>query len=455
MKRLTFLSAAAVLLAGACAEDAPTLMEDGSIVDACGTHLPAQGLEVATLGPPFGADYEGPAIVERGTSTELTLAFPASAAVSSGAIPPYRTNVFGLGAAGRLAPGAVVWLAKKPRGGASTGQLPIVAPAPESLAVYEKDGGRLLFSMVRELAVDLTANADAGVPATSQRASCTARYADSCAQGRISYGSVAIEGDSRVVVADGETRVVKLGGFDYEVRVNARSIDVQRQLGCLDYYGGGASTWITLRAKDLDTLGAGLPVGDPVACARGNAEPRPSTFSLYDTDIDTAFAGAVEYLGRRDAGSGGLQCLQFDVPGLPSKSSSMPPKIEICTPPGLVQVPSVGQQMWVTLELASFATLRTSQSGDLLLASVWSNGDFAVAAERIGEMLGVPVQARKRCAYATSQAPAPVVSLNELSFATTPPVVLPGDSVAAVPVSGKTYDVWISWDSAAITAVPR
>jgi hypothetical protein len=401
----------------------------GAEVSPCGAHLASSIPYVSTAGP-SGGSYEGPAVVERSTSKELTLTFTLPMGVA-GALPLHAT-ISGLGATPLFTPGAKVWLKKNPAGDPSRTS-PFGPVAGQSFSVYDKSGGRLLFG-----ASDRVAGVLPSVPAANE---CTAPYDDGCGTGTITYRSTEVLGDSSIVIADAETRVVPVGGFDYDVTVTWRTFDVAASSRCADYFGPPGGMAMDVRARDLASLASKLATVALPVCARGNADQPTASFTLFEVSTRQAFEGPVVYVKR--GRSSDTECFQFDPTSLPHDKPPVP-MLEICVSPGLFKEPAVGQTLWASVPSYVVATLRTAQTGPLLLAAVNAIAGDPSAQQAIAPTLGVGVETRSGCAYALDEEGKETVRLQDLVFATTPPVVVASDTRSVVAIAGKDYDVWVT-----------
>ena len=426
--------------AGETAEDTGGSEGGGGI---CGNHagyLPILGVD--TIGPSGGASYDGPAIVERSTKTELVIAFsPAAMAApqdgGAGTPPPMHAVLNANAPMPGFPLGARVWLYKSTAGNPPSA--PFSGPQPWTIAVRDSEGGHLIIGAGKE--PDGTALIPFGL---STAATCTSPYSDHCVNGSAVYSSLDVHGDMDVTIADAETRTVRVGGLDYDVMVMARDIAGTRNQ-CADYspYDGVA---MDVRAKDPSALIAALPAGVPIACARGNDIIEEVGHSFYGVSTTTSYDGKAFYT-KRGTPRPSSECFQFSVVGVTAAVPTVTPTIEFCAPIGRFPEPAVGQEFWATLSSFDIIALRDPNRGPLLLASVYAAAPFdASTSARIAEVLGVPVEARAACAYAPSHDPndAKPLSLWEVAVGATAPGIIKTDGHSVVAIAGKNYDAWMS-----------
>ena len=405
--------------------------------NACSTpDVQIPGLRVDTIGPP-GGTYEGPAIVERSSATELVMAFTPTDARDAGATSalPLHARIHGLSPMPAFPLGARVWLSKSPAGDPP---FSFFGPASWSIAVRDKQGGRLLFGAAKEPAKA----AFAPLSFDNVRAVCSGAYSDSCASGSVTHSSVEVHGDTAVVITDGQTRAVRAGGVDYDVTVMARDITTTN-VRCADYYAYDGLA-VDVRARDLGPLVAGLEVGAPIACPRGNEDLKEVGFSFYEVPLSTPYDGRAFYLKRRPDTA--YECFQFKPVGVMGAAPGDTPVLEFCTSPGLFREPAPNQEFWVTTTSFRLAALRGPNRGSLLLAFVYADAPLdAPTSAQLESVLGVHLEARELCRYADGDPTrgAPVSPLWELAFGRTSPVALRTDGHAVVPIAGKDYDAWM------------
>ena len=432
---------------GAVALDASAGGAAGGDASACGTYeqLGAR-LAVDTLGPRGGV-YDGPAIVERSTAEELilTFAFPTS---TSGAADTtaVHAKLSGLNPMPILPRGAKLWLSKNPAGNFPVAP-PYNPPSSWALTVRDRRGGTILFGAVRN-APDQTS---VPIATGSVTPICVAKnpFCSNAAGNKVTYSAVEVQGDTPVTIGDNQTATVRLGGVDYYVTVTARQVTVDPVGGCPADYTGYNEVSVDVQAKDLQSLINMLQVGDLPACIEGNDQRVDASFSLTEVDVGTTYDGPVFYQGKGPT-EGTYDSLMFSVVGLTSVDVSSPPQLWIVVSPGILPEPKVGDKFWATIPDLTNATLRESQGGPLVLATVY---EFTPAeATGIEQLLGVAVDAKQRCHYAVSDGPLAqkgILSLWDVSFLTTPSVVVQSDSLGALQLGGKDYAVWVSGEGLA------
>ncbi|HET6284430.1 MAG TPA: hypothetical protein VFH73_25965 [Polyangia bacterium] len=421
----------------------PETSDDAAPADAgvCGAHGTfGPKLSVSTVGPRAGR-YEGPALVERSTATELVLTFQPAGGGTANALPMHA-KITELSPMPRLPIGAKVWLSKVPAGEAvSRGTFPFPPLPPWSISVRERQGGRLLFGAAHNPSNEVPSPIALG----AVKPYCTTASPDMCLQGvSVTYATVDVTGDRTVAVHDSETSIVPIGGFDYDVRVTAQELTFSADAApCLDY-SPSTGVSVDVRARDLGTLIKTLEVSAPPACSEGNADFEGAIFEIANVNFNTGYVGPAVYSHRVD------NYFLFSVTGLTSLTGS-PPMLQILAA-GLLKEPCAGEEFWASLTFGkwgSVAALRGPQRGPLLLASVaFARAPFdATTASALAQALGVAADAQEHCPYASSDSPYAsngVLSLWDVVFQTTPPVRVASQSAGMVPIAGRDYNAWVS-----------
>jgi len=427
---------------------------DGSEAATSGCHAasadgggpPSVSLGIATDGPPGGPPYDGPAIVERTASDGLVLAFfPASSTTADGGAPdagaaaplPRHATIHGLGALPALPLGARVWLHKPATGNVVT---PPFHPPRTYFTVRDKQDGRLLFGTWYG-----TGSVFAPLTFQDGPTSCTGPWSDGCASGTAVYQTTVVRGDTEVTIADGETRTVRAAGVDYDLTILSKQVSAT-SINCSDYlepYDNGFT--VSLRAKDLAPLLAGLEVGAPIACAPANDEIQDVPFSFSGFSSALPFSGAAFYVSRRLAYGDQYECFDFT-------TADPATKVAFCRLPGVWTAPAVGQQFWADAADRYTASLRDSEQGPVVLATAFQTVPLsAQGSADLDKVLGFHVEARKSCTYGYGPTDtSDPTSIWELTLATTPPVVVKTGGHAAVSVGGRSYDLWVKGSGASI-----
>jgi hypothetical protein len=411
----------------------------GTGVKMCGDRSSAVYDQSAYYGAFNSLSYDGPAIVERSPSSdtwnELVLALPPAAADGGAGALPLHVRISGLPTKATFPLGARVWLTKSAPPTFGFG------PAkPWSYTVRDKQDGRLLFAGGWNVAPTLFA------PLTfdHETPTCTdTAYDDGCGMGTATYSSVDVHGDTTATIDDGQSATVRAGGVDYTVEIMSRNIYVMPTNRCGDYFGPYTGFAANAAVKDTTPLAGTFDVGAPIACGLENADQKQVGFSLYEIDSGTPYDGKVVYAKKR-VQPGGLDC--FDFTTTLTGADGAPALMEFCVSPGLFPEPAVGQALWATTKGYQLATLKSSQGGPLLLATVDQSVPFdATTKADLAAILGVPVDARQRCPYAAG------FTLWETTFGTTSPVVLGPSGHATPTIGSKTYDAWMEQSDTTLT----
>ena len=386
-------------------------------------------LESSTLGAKQGA-YDGPAIVERSTTTDLILYFQPGGGAGMGVTVASHATITRMDPMPIFPVGAKVWLTKNPA------KEPIVFnPSPWSIAVRDRQGGALLFGAVRSATPPLTSP----VMVSGVTDDCISTGMDICARNTIvTHQTVAIQGDRAFTVRDGETAVVTIGGIDYDVSVVAQHTFTAPSSTplCADSYGPiGVS--LDVRARNLASLIAGLEVGALPACVMGNDLPQSVSISLNGSDRLAPYELSISYLGRNQTSPDELM---FSASAAASGSSGAMPTISLYAP-GIFPEPTVGQAFWVSAPEESIKVIRRSPTTPAIVGTF---GFSAASRSNIELVMGTTVTAES-CQYAFADPNAGTGSqlLWEVLFGT-PAVRVKTGSRGAIQIAGRNYDVWLS-----------
>lgn len=413
----------------------------------CGTHAGfGSQLEVSTLGPSEGGPFDGPAVVERSTSADISLYFEQLSPNDSAAVVR-RMKLTGLNPMPRLPVGSRVWLSKD-RAGAATTLPPYQRTPGFAWTLRTEEGGAVLMGA----AVNST-SAAAPVSLSEREDSCSDPHPPYCfseveGDAQMIYESVLVEGDVPLRLEDSGSGVVMLDGRPYDVRVSASHMAVGQSTTCAaDFfpanYGGLA---VDVRARDWDELVAGLPQAEPLACVQGNDLAVTEFFSLLGVGASTRYEGVVTYQQKEAIASRQpFERLTFGTPDLPSLGD-YGSGFSLELTPGIFREPELGAALWVSFPSLDVQSLRESEHGPLLLATAsYLSMPLAGAQEQQLELaLGVPVHAEERCGYVAeagySQEP---VALWDLVVETDPPVLAKSGERTKVEIEGRDYVMWV------------
>ena len=374
--------------------------------------------------------FEGPAIVERSTDDELVLYFvPTGESAAAGATPgtPAHAQIGSDRPLPHLPPGAKVWLSKSPAGNRNISRALMYGPEPSELWIDDREGGTLL------LGTAYLAGAPRQLAVSPQVGYCVAPDPNSCnPNGQVTYGMVEVSGDETVSIRDGETGVVSIAGISYEVTVSAQNVTTSAGARtCVDYHAWSGIT-LDIVAKDWAKATALLELGDAPACVEGNDPLRRLSMSWTGVNNSTTFEGPVVYTGRNWAGSP-----QFRVDAL-TRADGGPAGLYLTGSPAVLPELTVGGEYWLSFPDSSSNALWDRQQQELLLATFWGSSPPSEAqAASIADILGVPVTTERRCDYT-----GPEDWLDDVVFATTPPVRVKSGSAAVLTLGGKDYNVW-------------
>jgi hypothetical protein len=378
------------------------------------------------------ASYDGAAIVERSTPDELVLAFPSGApsAGDGGAdAPPAHLTIRQTPPLSLLPRGARVWLSKSPKGNQQRDVL-FYGQDPSAFSVRNGQAGKLILGSAYNSLGPPASPAAVGVP----RPTCTTANSDFCAPGTtITYSAVEVKGDVPVSIADGETRVVTMGGLTYDARVTARQISYHVQPTCADYHPRHGVT-LDIVARDWNLATEGLELGVLPACVEGN-----DGFGIVHLSAVNrpTYEGPVFFLQRSPYG-----VLEFSLfaPGTPgdatvgfalSRSGDVP-----------LPSPVVGQEYWMSVQ-SRMSAMRDRQGGRLIVGTYSApvplpDGDRA----QVEQLLGISVTTEQRCQYAVDQFGA-AVYLHDVVIGSTPAVRIISGSVGKVPIAGTDHNVMV------------
>jgi hypothetical protein len=387
-----------------------------------------------TVGEPFGGEpggpYDGPAVVERSTPTELTLAFHEWQSVfdcTASDAPPalaLHMSVEGMSDTPRFPVGARVWLTKS-----AAGEVPpnvdVPISRPRSFAVRDKQGGTLLIAAADD-------GAPLPLPTTLGSRSCTTTIGPAACAATVTSGSLDFHADSDVVVGDGETATLLLDRVAYDVNLSGFGwvIAGPGQCGAGPVFPSHLGMRFNLRAQDLAARVTQLPAGIVPFCSRGNFDPK---WVVFDTLAPLPYEGPASFIGG-DAGS-----FEFALTGGTDLI------IQLADLNGQIPVPSVGQTFWLSMPTAEVSVLRSAKDGPVVVAFIDDEGNVPFPSAAIQQALGVNVDLRVSCAYASQG-----LGLVELEFKTTPPVVVRSADHALVTLAGMAYDVWMDGGSSTV-----
>jgi hypothetical protein len=423
------------------------------VTGACGTRAAfGPTLTLATLGTAEGA-YDGPAIVERSSSAALTLYFQPSTPVTdagadtgadsstdtgadsstdAGAASsrlPVHVSISGHNPVPLFPLGAHVWLSKDPIVDPEQPKLgDLFGPQPWSFSVRDRAGGRLLFGAAR----GSSSNVLSAIPVDHVTPDCELTLPCSLTNGTAIYSRLDVHGDVTVSIADSETAIVPIGGFDYEVRVSAREESFNRY--CEPGRSPNDGVAVEFQAKDLESLIASLETGELPACVEGNSN---MLVSAVTSDLAT-YTGRVLYQSR--SLTSGYECFTFATEQATTAAGD-PLLLTFCVFEGLFPEPSAGQEFWATIPNWDMGALREPQQGALLLGYAGLSSPFTgEQASQVEATLGVRVSVSERCPYLTS-GNEPTFSLDTV-FETEPPLRLRSRSQAVARIGERDYDAW-------------
>jgi hypothetical protein len=263
-----------------------------------------------------------------------------------------------------------------------------------------------------------------------------------------------VQADVPISITDGETRVARIGGIDYDLGLVANRFDFPDSANkCSDY---GSSGWfqLSMRAHDLAPLVSTLDLGQGPACALGNDTLADVSVGLFNVDSSSRYDGPVFYTKRGSVE--GFDCFDFVVPGLAAIPGLEPPTVEACVPPGTLAEPTRGKEFWATVPRTEIGVLRQANRGDLIAASIVISGDNVTSAQ-ITDALGLPVDVHPGCAYAEFDTGATALyqyHLREAAFGAPSSIVLGSQQHGVVSSGATVADVWL-WDSGAITLLAQ
>jgi len=407
--------------------------------------LPSLFFATTTMAP-NGDAYDGPAVVERSVAGELVLAFAADTA--NGGVLPRHATIDGVGPT-VFPVGAQVWLKKTP----------VVEPlqpsittqfATMSLAVLTEKEGTLLLGV--EKGPDAASMAAMALVPLQVKGTTRHPQSNPCASVALETTTFDVSADSPLAISDGDTRVARIGGIDYDLGLAARRLDIDVSTAKCDV-SPGIVFELSVRAHDLGPLIATLGHGETPACALGNDKLEGVWIMLSGLAPGDSVDAPVAYTKR--GAREGSDCFDFSVqlfspePGLPL------PSVEVCVPPGSLAEPSKGQELWATILANGISALRRANRGDLIAASIVTSGGNVTSAQ-ISDALGMPVDMHPGCLYAEVDS-ADVLyqhQLLEVAFGAPTPVVVGSQQHGVVSTGATDYDVWVQ-DGGWITIVAR
>jgi hypothetical protein len=287
------------------------------------------------------------------------------------------------------------------------------ADAPTAVSIFDQQGGTLLLE-----ATYVQSN-----PTNPKRPVDCATWTTACSDVvPLVFYKVEVPADTPTLVPDSSTAVVQRDGHAYDVYAISHSypaVDMSCDLGT-----PREITRIDLRIRDLS--GITFETGALPTCIQGNA-PDPRFSAEFGT-----FDGPVTYRGR-EAGD-----FVFDGAGVGRRA------VLNEWPPGSPE-PTIGQTFWATGR-RGLDILRTSQGGDIVLASVDPTTvrndapTFEAARATIAQAFGITIDIETDCAYTSGDAELDTtVWLLRAVFGTTPPVTVRSGGDGRVTIAGQTY----------------
>jgi hypothetical protein len=408
--------------------------------------------ELPSLGyTAYFAPYDGPAVVERSTTDELILENPYTLAGGAGgsgstdaggavSTSENHTRFFGITPMPLFPVGAQVWLTMsvvQVRG------LEADLQSTFSFAVRAGQAGRLLFGAATASYGPLSFP----VPVDQLTTTCTANGVYQCApQGTVTYASAVVTGDVPVVVQTDHLTTISLDGSPYDVRLDAET-GTSGGYRCSDW-SVPEHVSIDVRAQGLASLIAGLPVGPPPACGKGNDLDHAVRFDVYGL-----VGGVVSYVGP-DA----RQPNTDDFVGPPAADGSSQGSVNVVNLNARHDLPtySAGQRLWLStqtvaadggLSRGTVTALRESEGGPIVLARYSQTAPLAPGPlGPLADLLGISVTTQKSCDYAAAIAPASglqATALMDVTFGTSPPLRVPGGTIGTFTLGGRTYHAWV------------
>jgi hypothetical protein len=387
--------------------------------------------------------YEGPATVERSTTDELLLRYVPSQAAPDGGVadpdggasptaPILHWSIRGLAPMLPFPLDAKLWVSTHVTDNPAT----FYHTDPWSLAVRDREGGTLLFGA----ALDPIAIAPSPVPIGSPGADCVVPdYKTGCTGNSndtvtMTYESVAVQGDTAVVIHDSQPGKVSLGGVEYDVRLTARRIAPSCWFNSVNQDGIA----LDLQASNLSSLLAGLDVGPPLSCREGNDPSHGAYFDL-NAIAEATYDGPVVFQGVE----ADTTTYDFGVPGL-RRTDGTPAQLRIEGAAASMTVPSVGQQYWLSwASQTSVEVLRESQQGPIVLGVFYFDAQ-PDGAQKLADLLGTNVSLERQCAYTES------IDLWDAVFGAAPGVRVTSGTSGTFSAGGHTYRAWVWGSSSAV-----
>jgi hypothetical protein len=405
------------------------------------TCVPSNGVYPSLRLSPIGAPrpaFSGPAIVERSVGDELVLFFDANAHTGaggagggSGTTSARRVRTFGVGTMPLLPVGSKVWLDKTP----DPEPLSLGRPEPaHAFSIRSRQGGTLLFGEAWNAFTEVSSPVAIGAVTPI----CSYVNVGGCTPGATtSYASVAVSGDTPVVVRHGEPGAIALQGLPYDVRLRAIATVLSGpQMTCADYVPPNYIQ-LEVRANQLANLAAGLDVGPLPACRQGNEPDRYLNFHLRSGNLPVTYEGAVAYKGR-DASN--PTTYLFDVPGIAPPAGGPPSELHIVGAAAVLPEPPVGRTFWLSYASPAPA-LREAQNGPIVLARMQGQPLNGGVAAPLTSLLGVNVALEQACPYTDT------VTLWDVVFGTTPPLRVSSGTVGTFTAGGRSYRAWVRADT--------
>jgi hypothetical protein len=445
----------------------PTGTGGAFIVGACGAHLPfGPALQADTVGAP-GGSYDGPAIVERSTSTDLYVYFDPSQSggTPDGGAPDGGTANDG-GGDGSAAPvsgfhvklrglspmplfplGAKVWLSKSPAGN-QIDDPSVSGIEPWALSIKDGKDGHVLLGATRNFFAPSPATP---LQLTSVSPVCTSAdpLPPACVlNGTIQYSSAIALGDNMGYrLVDSQTTTVPIQGVNDAVTMTAQQEYGTISSTCPQYQLPGGVA-LDVQATDLATRAYTLDVGALPACSEGSGTQTFLSFVLRGLPNDAAFEGPVTFSAASSSQN------IFTAPGVTSQTGDAVGLEVTGSASNLFPQTYVGHQYWLSHPDENMFALRTTQGGSLVLAQMNLTPPIdAATAARVSRLLGFDVSPQARCVYGPDANGVPQ-SLWDAAIGPAPASVVPSGFNQVVTIGNVVYEVSV-WGEGTLTVTLR
>jgi len=342
---------------------------------------------------PYRRSYDGWALVEQSSDSELVLAImpgdqDADAGTPEGVVAMAHCNFAAPSELPNIGPGSLVWLHVR-------GEKTLPSELPhygDEVTVRDSPGGAVLLAGIRAAANGQDRLEADALTFRNPLELCRKRARCVDDGDTVAY-SIEAASEPPQRLAPGQHTTLQLEGMPYDVLFYGASRNTgtqrSRNNACLDHRLD-SRLWVAanVRALEPGAAIARLSRGTLPTCMPGDAPYMWIDHSIYEIAVGDSVSVEVTYRERRDGQ------LRFDFPEPPGQ-------LGIAESAPLAE-PMPGQKLWLEGD-ASMFVLRERKSGPIVLAGgAISTYGQRVWLEELGRLLDTPVTVEPQCVYEAS-----------------------------------------------------